>query len=354
MVAKNSHLKQKNLLISISIICLVLLIALVFVVAMPTQQSRLTSNLSSTRLDQDKIQSGTEFDPYKYLPVGSTITNPNKDVVFADLDGDKRHEVIIFYGISNTNMSPSVGLLVLKLDGTEYSKQWEKIYDFGVFGEPSGVYDLNGNGKPQIIVYRIIGASCPGKLDIYESHKGKIEPITGAWANDSGQCQSVEIKDLDNDGHSEIIVKVQNYGVNPDIYRWDRTQYVKSNDKFPQYYDNDLAKLIQEIYAKEEVPAADRVMWCKQAVEIYLLQHRYTEAIQLCNETIRIIDDPKLTIPNRIIRKEDSPEEKAQIITSFEREKAEEKAKIHRLLGNIYKASGDTRQTESQYLEAQH
>ncbi|MFY9611424.1 MAG: tetratricopeptide repeat protein [Blastocatellia bacterium] len=69
-----------------------------------------------------------------------------------------------------------------------------------------------------------------------------------------------------------------------------------------------------------------------QIVEISILQHRYSEAIKLCQDVLGIIDNPNLTQP-------DLAEPKA-------------KAPLYRLLGDTYKASGNLQQAQEQYQKA--
>ena len=349
MVNKLFRSKEGKLVIVSFMSCLILLVILAFGARMsshkPTSVSPSGNVLASTGANQNKA----DFDLYKYIPPGSIISNPDKDVVFADLDGDKQQEVIIFYTHGSTNNDSKTGVMVLKKSGADYNKVWEQTYqDSRGFDDPSGVYDLNGSGRPQIIAYRTIGASCPGILEIYESYKGKIERITGPWTGNKGECQRVEIKDLDSDGIPELIIRTQNYGVNPDVYRWNGKQYVKSNYRYPEYFNELLIGLIQDIRS-QKVPTATRETWCKQAAEIYLLQHRYTEAISLCDEVLGTIDNPELTIPSMVIKENDTPEQREQIRVLFAQEKTRGKAAIYHLMGDIYKAAGDLQQASKEY-----
>lgn len=288
-------------------------------------------------------------DPLRYLPAGAVIANAKKDVIFSDLDGDGQQEEIIFYGLSHEHKA---GVLVLKKKGSDYSRFWDQVYDdsWG-FYDLSGVYDLNKSGRPQIIAYRSIGASCPGILEIYEFRNGKIERITGPWGDRGKLCGSIEFEDLDGDGRREIIHK-QGHGINPDIYRWDGKQYVKSNRQFAHYYDDDLTELVQDIYKPEAMPPSWRVTWCKQAVEIYLLRRRYAEAVALCGGVLGIIDDSNLTNPNSLVKRAANSEQQNRIRATFEIEKVDAKATIHRLLGDAYSAAGNPRQAEQHYEAA--
>jgi tetratricopeptide (TPR) repeat protein len=296
-------------------------------------------------------QTSRGFDPYAYLPAGAVVKNPDKDVIFADIDGDSKREAVIFYHTSDKG-NPYANVLVLKPTDGDYVRLWENIYEGGWgFAAPSGVYDLNKSGKPQIVAYRTVGASCPGVLDIYQYRNGAVERITGAWA-DNGQCQSVEVKDLNRDGVREIIVRTKNYGVNPDIYRWDGEKYVNSNDKFPGYYNAELEKLVRAIRSLEALPASARVRWAEQAARIYLLQRRYTEALRLGEEVLEIIDNPSLTVPNATPKGQMTPEQRDRTAASLEVEQIQGKATIYHLLGDAYKAAGDLQQAESQYERA--
>ena len=311
---------------------------------------------ASSGLHDGRITSQTDatFDPLKYLPAGAKFSNRNKDVVFADLDGDGQQEVVIFYALGNSSDDHKANILVLKPHGTDYAQLWENVYDgsWG-FAEPSGVYDLNRSGRPQIVAYRTIGASCPGVLDIYEYRNGSIKRITGDWA-DNGQCQGAEIKDLNGDGVPEIITLFPpNHFENPNIYRWDGKRYVRSNSKFPQYYNDKLESLLRSIYTPEAVPTSARIVWGRQAVEIYILQRHYPEAIRLCEEMLRMIDDPQLAVPNTVIKGDETPEQLNRIMEWFEVQKVEGKATVYRLLGDRYKAAGKLQEARQWHDKAE-
>jgi hypothetical protein len=291
-----------------------------------------------------------KFDPFKYLPPESSIDNVGKDIAFADLDGDGRKEITIFYTVHSEDQYKA-NILVLRQDGQDYSPLWEDIKDGSSgFADPTGVYEMNKNGKPQIVAYRTVGASCPGILDIYEFAKGGIGKITGDWA---GECQSdLEIKDLDGDNVREIIFRRLKYGLNRNIYHWDGKQYVQSNSQFVKEYSSELEKLIESIYYQSPLPAHARVTWCKQASQIYVLQQRYADAIKVCNDVLRVIDDPNLTKPGTDIRGDETPEIRNRIAAYFELERIREKGTIYRLLGDIHKAAGDLKQAKADYSRA--
>ncbi|HXG92600.1 MAG TPA: VCBS repeat-containing protein [Blastocatellia bacterium] len=276
---------------------------------------------------------GADFNPYKYLPSGAKIKDQHKDVVFADLDGDGQQEVVIFYTLGNDHKA---NILVLKPNDTDYVRLWENTYDSNWgFADPTGVYDLNKSGRPQIIAYRVVGASCPGSLEIYEYHDGRIERLTGKWGNNKGHCEAIEVKDLDNDGVPEIVI-LGSRGANDDIYRWNGRRYVRSNARFSQHYNEQLEKLLQAIYSRDSVPASARINWAIQVIQIYIIQKRYDEAIRLCQDVLQMLDDSSITQPDSVY-----PGTKGE-------------AAIFKLLGDIYKASGNMQQAQKQYQKARN
>src|SRR5262249_17393926 len=274
----------------------------------------------------------SKFDPFEYLPKGSQIKNMDTDVVFADLLGDGTREAVIFYSLGESSDDNKANILVLCPRGASYLPLWENSLKAAWgFGPPTGVYGLKKPGRPQIVAYRTIGASCPGVLDIYEYVGGAVQRITGAWA-DNGQCQSVVIKDLDGDGIPEIIVRILNYGVNQDIYRWNGRKYVLSNRRFSQYYNTELEELLNAVRSPKTIPASWRLQSADQIVGIYIIQRRFDDAVAFSKETLDALENRSLTEPDR-------PPDEA-------------KATVYRLLGNIHKAAGNADMARKYYERA--
>jgi hypothetical protein len=277
----------------------------------------------------------------KYLPQGAEIADPNKDVIFADLVGDGQQEEIIFFTLPQQDKT---GITVLKPAGADYVKLWEEQYENSRgFAEPTGVFNLNKTGKPQILAYHTIGASCPGALEIYQYQDRKIQNISGAWAV-SGHCEGAEIRDLNRDKRQEIIITTRSYEANPDVYSWSGNAYVKANARFPEFYNDALPSLIGYVYSTEALTVSARIASSKRAVDIYLLQRRYAEAVVLCNAVTRIIDDAKLTKSNSIMKDDLTADQRDRNSAMFEIEKVEAKATIHHLLTDIYQAAANPAQ----------
>jgi hypothetical protein len=287
-----------------------------------------------------------KLDPLGYLPAGASLSNLEKSVVFADLEGDGKKEMIIFYTMLNGDKHQA-NILVLKRTAGGYEPLWEDVNDLGSgFADPSGVYDLNRSNTPQIVAYRIVGASCPGMLDIFRDANGAIEKITGDWGD---TCQSdLEIKDLNGDGVSEIIFRPLKYGVNRRVYSWSGKGYVRTDNQHAHYFNDELQQLVGWLYEHRPLPTPSRAVLCEQAVRIYLLQRRYSEAIELCRAVLPMIDDPELTIPNSGAT---TPAQQNRVVAFFEVDKIKDKARVCRLLADAFKAAGQLQSAKKYYSE---
>jgi hypothetical protein len=223
------------------------------------------------------------LNPYEFIAQGSTIRDPAKDVVFADLDGDGMDEAVLFYLVPNGKfVKPSIK--VLKREGKFWQDWWRTSADVGWgIDPPSGVYDMLKTGRPQIVSYIGVGASCGGLLDVYQFDplRGVITSLAG-WAKQSC-AHNLKVRDLGGDGIPEIIFTETNYDTIAHIYWWNGDRFVLSDSNFPRFYDKELRRLVRDALAPGS-PA--REMWGRIAVQIYMLQHRYQGAIDFCQQLL--------------------------------------------------------------------
>lgn len=282
-----------------------------------------------------RTQGAAEAEILRYLPESAVISDMGRHVVRSDLDGDAQLETVVFYNRPKDSRSETV-ILVLRKVGPAYVTLWEDINDLSAaFGDPTGIYHLNGTSIPQILAYRTVGASCAGIFDVYQFQHGSIEKITGDW-RDGGNCQAnCKIEDLNRDGVYELIFEDVRYRTSPAIYSWDKDHYVRRDDSFPEYYGPYLARLLKGIQGEDPVPASAVVDWVEQAVQIYRLQHRYGAAIELCERTIQDLKNSKRIVPNNVIRDTDPEDRKSKILELFKQEKSEARSTMYSLLEQL-------------------
>jgi hypothetical protein len=154
---------------------------------------------------------------------------------------------------------------------------------------------------------------------------------------------------LNHDKRQEIVITTRSYEANPDVYSWNGKGYVKANVRFPEFYNDALPSLIRDVYSTKALPVGARVAPSKRAVEIYLLQRRYAEAVALCSGVMGMIDDAKLTTSNSIIKETLTADQLNRIAAMFEIDKVEGKANLHHLLGDVYQSDDNPTQAQTEY-----
>jgi gliding motility-associated-like protein len=133
------------------------------------------------------------------------LTFPVDNVVCGDLQGDGKPDLVV-----TRSGSPRNSILILtntSAGSIDFAAPLTLTLDIGHLATRSAIKDLNGDGKPEIIVsnsfnntiYIFLNESAGGVLS-FNSTPIKID-VTGATST-----YSVDVQDLDNDGLPDIIV----------------------------------------------------------------------------------------------------------------------------------------------------
>lgn len=235
------------------------------------------------------------FDPATLLPKGAKIAKVATearetdwlrertdlmDAVFYDpWEHSTSPQVVVFY---TRDQAAVVSLYQWDAPTDRFIKQWDHSA-FGVsFDSMSGVWDINGDGRKEIVAFRWIGASAGGTFDIFAWDGTTLKRINPDWNVDINRTQLV---DLDGDGRPEIILS-HRFEL-PSIYRWDGSRYRQANEDFPELFQEkteEYARLAMD----ESLSAGDIAGFCKNAVQGFLYQKRYSDAMKLCREVLEI------------------------------------------------------------------
>jgi len=272
--------------------------------------------------------------------IGHLRRKDSRDIAFIYKKGDQLKLRVVL------NPQGQAAILDRYLPGTFLWMQ-----DFSTNGFQ--ILDLNADGVDEIVTITSQGASIGAYLNIFTVRGGAFESLLSNTVAVGGY--KFKFEPHPNRKYRIIIygkwTEKENSTV--DVYEWNGQQYLRSNGDFPQYYNAELEKILQEIYSREPKPAPWRATLTTQVVGIYIRQQRYPEAVRLCNDMLRIIDDPILTVvPKSAIKEDAAPEERNRILAWWEVNKIEVKALIYRLVGDTYKAAGDLQRAEKEYQRA--
>lgn len=287
-----------------------------------------------------------------YLPSDAVISNPSRDLLVADLDGDERKEIVVFYTLPGSNGDNQANVALLVPAKTGLTILWEDKFSPSTgFGYPTGVYDLNKSGKLQIVVYRVVGSSCPGQFSIFQLAGGKISDLSGSWKEENGKCQTVQIQDIDRNGVPELIIGKPKESGLLEIYKWFAGKYTIASSELPSFFDTALQKRLDWISTSLEIDITTRSKWSKEILQIYFLQKRYSQAVDFSIATIAALNDSDLTKPRKI--PEDIDSEMKSRLEKFDKiERMKAIADIKFDLARAYSALGAISQSNTQKEEA--
>lgn len=220
----------------------------------------------------------------------------------------------------------------------------------GSFAPPTGLRKLLGTDASQIVVYRLLGASCEGRLDIYNIESSTVvAKLSTPW---SDTCQDdPKIDDLSHDGIPEITFKTNVRDPVRAVYRWDGAGYKRDDAAFAFVNDQAVQQLMDDALAPQSLPLSARMQWFNEAIDQLMQQRRISEAITLCSRLIQVIRDPETTTPNTRLA-EDDPQLNKRILAHYSTEERETEASILRKMGDLYKFQGDSEKARDYYQQA--
>lgn len=268
------------------------------------------------------------------LPPGARPLDDRQSVYSADLDGDGRQEIVVFYTkpAAHGHFSTPV-FRVVERRGSKYAPVCTREFETRNGFDPlSRVRDVVGSGTPQVIAFWNVGASCQGRLEIFTLRGGHCVNIASALA-EGGMCQNhARFEDLDGDGSQEILFKPNRNALAWTIYSYDGRAYVRADEKYLSYNEEAIVQAKRAALEGSGIPATARANPGGEAVRLLVERRRYDEAAALCRALLQVIEDPKRTSWTL-----SGP----GAAGDFVRDKIEAAARIYELLGSIHDAKGE-------------
>jgi hypothetical protein len=211
----------------------------------------------------------------------SENTPATKEAIFVDPWGaNQTGQVVVFYSLGRDTV---VRLYERDPKTNRPTVRWENRAEGATFDPMSGIWDINGDGKKQIVAFRWIGASVGGTLNIFAWDGRSLKKVSPEWNADVNRAQVV---DLEGNGRPEIILG-HRFDV-PSIYEWRDGSYHDAGQEFPTYYEketSEYARLAQA--ADEHFGGGDLAGFCERAVHGYIYQKKFGEAIRLLQSVLK-------------------------------------------------------------------
>ena len=159
-------------------------------------------------------------------------TASQEGMLVHDFDSDGTGELVVFYTLNRQDYGvDSAHVAVMKQTGGRYEKLAAHKREGAPYINPlSGVWDINGDGKSEIIAVSWVGASFGGYLDIFAFDGNAFVSLNGEW-NERSDIRAIKLEDAERDGVDEIVI-LHRFSY-PDTYKWRKGKYVLYDEGGP-------------------------------------------------------------------------------------------------------------------------
>ncbi|MBM7868360.1 hypothetical protein GTO89_05175 [Heliobacterium gestii] len=210
-------------------------------------------------LSDSQVDESLQATVQKFLPPGASLEEPKnppgaKAIQQVDIDGDGNAEVLATY---RAGQKGELGALLLKNNQNHWEKLWQTEGASGLAIDMATVADIDGDGRGELLLGWLIGASAGNGLDIFTWRDHHVEPLAtlGYHKLDILPAAHPEV-----DGKAVALAlwrKDTGKAYKIDLVRWTATGktagWVHAEEQYPDYY-----KKVVDYYQErvKEMPGA--------------------------------------------------------------------------------------------------
>ena len=219
-------------------------------------------------------------------PIGAQIPANAKVVkdVIARFQTGAEPVRVLFY--SYQPRQQGIGFVVVSRSGKLLGKT--EMPDANSIAPATGVYDVRANGTPDIILAGGVGAKSY-LVSVYSFQDDQLKEIFN-WSG-----WHFEVQRLGR--HPVIAVTTTDYGTLPMLYRWKQSQFVHSDQDFPEFFDKAI-KTQQDTIERSGFPAYVYAQACELGATALVYGKKYSQASDLCQHALKVVESSPEVIPN--------------------------------------------------------
>jgi hypothetical protein len=211
-------------------------------------------------------------------------TKVSKDLIARFRSGTEPVRVL-FYSYAPQQ---GIGFIILSRSGKLLAQA--EIPDAISQAPQTGIYDVTGEGTPDIVVVGGVGAKT-FEANIYSFTDSQLKEIFN-WSG--SHFEVVRLR-----GQRIIAITPTDYGTLPKLYRWRQGQFVESGQDFPEFFDQAI-KTQQETIERSGFPAYVYAQACELAATALAYGKKYSDATNLCERGLNVVESSPGVIPNQI------------------------------------------------------
>jgi hypothetical protein len=219
-------------------------------------------------------------------PVAAQV--PPNTTVFKDLIARFQPSAepvrVLFY--SYQPRQHGVGFVIISRSGKPLANA--EIPDAISADPQTGIYDVTGEGSPDVILIGWVGAKT-FEIHVYSFEQNQLTEIF----NDSGW--NFEL--MRSNGQPIIALTPSDYGTLPKFYKWKQGQFVESDQEVPELFEKAI-KLQQDNIERGGFPAYVYAQACELGATALVYGKKYSQANDLCQRALKVVESSPDVIPN--------------------------------------------------------
>jgi tetratricopeptide (TPR) repeat protein len=193
----------------------------------------------------------------EFLPSGAKLISSGQSsgVQKKDIDADGKDEILATYQAGEN--AHEIGAFLLKKKDGKWRKVWQQ-QGFGYDLDYAGFEDITGDGRPEVLIGGVIGASAGNGLDIFSWQGDTLKKIAGTGYH------RLEVLHLPGkygteksyDGRAQLAVWQKDTGtaMAVDVLRWYEIGLVPAEDLYPEYFPKVVEYYKQQLKQMPDAP----------------------------------------------------------------------------------------------------
>jgi hypothetical protein len=154
----------------------------------------------------------------------------------------------------------------------------------------TGIYDVTGEGSPDIILIGWVGATT-FEIHVYSFKQSRL---TETFNNYGWSFEVMRSK-----GQPIIALTPTDYGTLPQFYKWKQGQFVESDQEVPELFEKAI-KLQQDNIERGGFPAYVYAQACELGATALVYGKKYSQANDFCQRALKVVESSPDVIPNLI------------------------------------------------------
>ena len=223
--------------------------------------------------------------PYRMAAQVPPNANVFKDLIARFQSGAEPVRVLFY---SYQPRQHGVGFVVISRSGKLLANA--QIADAISADPQTGIYDVTGEGPPDIILIGWVGAKT-FEIHVYSFEQNQLTEIfnNGGW--------SFEL--MHSNGQPVIALTPYDYGTLPKFYKWKRDQFVESDQEVPELFENAI-KLQRDNIERGGFPAYVYAQACELGATALVYGKKYSQAHDMCQRALKVVESSPDVVPNLI------------------------------------------------------